>query len=150
MQRVFGNFRRGISAAGKKQLPVRVFLCQVFGIRKIAIDYIVSGLIRITECHFVFRLVNIHVITVLLIYPDIVNDKLGIFPKHIVIVRITYPAAADSQIQYHVKRLVIWCGIRDFPESRFLCKPVIHCIEQHVIHIKAKLTRIPFAGEYVE
>ena len=150
VQRIAGNLRLCLTATGKQQPPVGFLLGQILRFCKITVYNVVSGLVRISELHFIFRLIHIQIIAVLLIHSDIINDKLCVVAKHGILVGISYPASADCQIQYHVKRLIIRCRICALSKSCLLGKPVVHCIEQHVIHIEAELIRIPLTGEYME
>ena len=99
MHRAIFNLGCCRTAICKEQLPGFTLIIYHAGLAEIAIINIISCRIRISQNNIVHRLVNIHVIAVFLIYPHVINDK-RTFRNVGIIVRISYPAAADCQIQY--------------------------------------------------
>ena len=150
MQRIIRNLCCCSAAICKKYLPIGIFFGQIFYFCKVTVNNIIPCFIWVSKLHFIFWLVNICIIIVFLIYSNIVNHKLCIFFKLIILIWISYPATANCQIQYHIKWLIIRRGISNFSKSRFLSKPIIHCIEQDIIYIEPKLIWVPLTRKYMK
>ena len=150
VQCVVRHLACGFARACKKQLPVGFCTRQILHHREVSVDNIVSCLVRISKLHVIIRLLYIGVITVFLVYLYIINDKLCIVAKHCVVIRIPYPASADSQIENHIERLVIRRRISNLVKSFLFRKPVIYRIEQLVIDIESEFARIPLTCKHME
>ncbi len=98
MQCIFCNFCHRFTAACQQKLPVLITFCQILNLREISVDDIVSGFIRVSEFHFLLRFINVGVVLISLVYSYIIHYKLCIFTKLRILVRISYPASAYSQI----------------------------------------------------